>query len=78
MEILSSRLRFFFFQFISTLKKKYGCQQYIRMIRAIFYGSETDRSSKGRYPALGHFSFSNFFILLAEIRKNKNNGFKER
>ena len=25
-------------------------------------------------PALGHFSFSNFFKLLAEIYKNKNYG----
>ena len=34
--------------------------------------------SRGSYPALGHFSFSNFFKqLLAEIWKNKNNGLKE-
>ena len=34
--------------------------------------------NKGRYPALDHFSFSNFFkLLLAEIWKNKNNGLRE-
>ena len=34
--------------------------------------------NRGRYPALGHFSFSNFFkLLLAESCKNKNNGLKE-
>ena len=33
---------------------------------------------KGRYSALGHFSFSNFSkLLLAEIFENKNNGWKE-
>ena len=33
---------------------------------------------RGRYPALGHFSFLNFFkLLLVEIWKNKNNGLKE-
>ena len=35
-------------------------------------------SCRGRYPALGHFSFSNFFkLLLAEIWKNKNSGLKQ-
>ena len=35
--------------------------------------------NKGRYPALGHFSFSNFFkLLFAEMKNNKNNGLKER
>ena len=37
----------------------------------------TDTSSRGRYPALGHFSSSNFFkLLLAEIWKNKINDLK--
>ena len=33
--------------------------------------------SRESYAALGHFSFLNFFKLLAEIWKNKNNGLKE-
>ena len=37
--------------------------------------SKFQNACRGRYPALGHFSFSNFFkLLLAEIQKNKNNG----
>ena len=33
---------------------------------------------RGRYPAFGHFSFSNFFkLLVAEIGNNKNNGLKD-
>ena len=36
------------------------------------------RKGRRRYPALGHFAFSNFFkLLFAETCKNKNNGLKE-
>ena len=37
-----------------------------------------ERNSRERNPALGHFSFSNFFeLLLAGVLKNKNNCLKE-
>ena len=48
---------------------------------AFSYGlgkKERKKDLRWRYPAVGHFSFSNFFkLLLAEIWKNKNNGLKE-
>ena len=46
--VLNFRLFKHFFsgkQKIVTLKKEYGCQQYIRVIRVILYGVETDTSS---------------------------------
>ena len=42
-----------------TLRKEYGCEHYIRVIRAILYCSETDTSSIAiRAISFGHDSYS--------------------
>ena len=42
-----------------TLKKKYGCQHYIRVTWAVLYGSETDTSSIViRALSFRHYSYS--------------------
>ena len=46
--------------------------------KSILNNEKFKEAYRGRYPALGHFSFSNFFkLLLAEIQKDKKNGSKE-
>ena len=39
----------------------------VMIYRRKAFRSILEHSSRGRYPALGHFSFSNFFKLLAEL-----------